>query len=89
MSKSPTGPALPLLTPLVTEPPLTKETAVSADYNSIVVGSPKQRVGSLFETQKISLQDAAILDTLRINQPVGKIYQGKPLKELSTQSSPL
>jgi hypothetical protein len=54
-----------------------------------VVGSPKQRVGSLFETQKISLQDAAMLDTLRINQPIGKVYKGKPLKDIDIQSTPL
>lgn len=88
-SKSAPVPAPSLLTPQVTKPPLTKEAAVSADYNSAVVGSPKQRVGSLFETQKISLQDAAMLDTLRINQPIGKVYKGKPLKEIDIQSTPL
>ena len=70
-------------------PQQTKEAPVSAAYNSAVVGSPKPMVGSLFETQKVSLQDAAMMDTIRINQPVGKIYQSKPLKELPTKSIPL
>jgi hypothetical protein len=84
--------ASPVLTlqPLGTSVPLqTKEAPVSAAYNSAVVGSPKPMVGSLFETQKVSLQEAAMMDVLRINQPVGKIYQSKPLKELPTKSIPL
>ena len=84
-------PTLPLPLPIKLEPTsqMTKEAPVSADYNSAVVGSPKPMVGSLFETQKVSLQEAAMMDTLRINQPVGKVYQGKPLKDLPIESAPM
>ena len=82
-------PPLPLALPSIVAPEQTKEASVSADYNSAVVGSPKPMVGSQFETQKVSLQEAALMDTLRVNQPVGKVYQGKPLKEISIRSDPL